>query len=994
MTSVSEEGLAIIGREKERKLLSELLDDAKKSQGQTVFISGEAGIGKSKLVEFLDSEAKKMEMNVCRGECTEQESSQPYNPITSSLAEITGEEIFSLEEFASFNDVFLISKIGLLITHVSRSSEEGMDKDILSSMLTAVQDFVRDSFGGGAEAAPKSGLGKLEYMNTKILIEHGDLVYLAAVVPGEEHSSMRKDLKSIVQDIEGTYFDILADWDGDLDKLGGTEPILKKIVDKKYRVKRSLENVNIETERLKVQTKIHETVEKISVDKPLLFILEDIHWADESTLLSIPYIARNIANEKILFCLTYRPEGSEAESCNLNKVIESVTHKSQAHEIKLGRLDEKRLETLIRQQLGFGQAPEELVSKLKSETGGNPFYTIEVIRALISEGTLVEDKGIWIMKRDVKESVPSSVTELVSRRLESLDLDSLRLIEIGAVLGRRFEKPLLASGLRNEERQINDTLDKLVEQKILDRLTAGEFRFQHAKFQEVVYSGMSDRWRRMLHRNAGETLESMYKDDIECVLFKLAYHFGRTREYGKGIDYSISAGYKASNNFAPKEAVQFFERATCLIDESGKADDRYPEITGLLGDLYDLDGEYQSAIRTYEKLLKLTSDKNSQSETIMKIGRVFQNRGEYENAIQKFTDALNMAGELGNNILKARINGYMGKIQLRKGEYEKALNLQMGYLEESRKVGEKKEVGQAYMNLGGVYWHMNDHTLAIKSWEDSLRMFSEAGYEQGIANVNDNLGVGYNMLGKFDKSLEYYMKSEVIMKKIGDVRGLSMVLLNIGVLYDRMGQHEKSLEYYMKSLQIKKKIGDNIGVANVYNNIGVNYVYMEKYEEAVHNFYENLKLMEKCGDTWGVAQALSNMAESEIELGRIKDAKEHCRRSLELAEKHSLKDIVTYVYMLQGIMANSDKKFKVADELFAKSLSLAKETEERSRIGMVYLSIGKSLVQRGEKEKAVNSLASALKVFEESHIETLVRKTRLEMQKVVDSAKKRKTIGK
>jgi tetratricopeptide (TPR) repeat protein len=250
------------------------------------------------------------------------------------------------------------------------------------------------------------------------------------------------------------------------------------------------------------------------------------------------------------------------------------------------------------------------------------------------------------------------------------------------------------------------------------------------------------------------------------------------------------------------------------------------------------------------------------------------------------------------------------------------------------------------------------------------------------------------MLGKFDKSLEYYMKSEVIMKKIGDVRGLSMVLLNIGVLYDRMGQHEKSLEYYMKSLQIKKKIGDNIGVANVYNNIGVNYVYMEKYEEAVHNFYENLKLMEKCGDTWGVAQALSNMAESEIELGRIKDAKEHCRRSLELAEKHSLKDIVTYVYMLQGIMANSDKKFKVADELFAKSLSLAKETEERSRIGMVYLSIGKSLVQRGEKEKAVNSLASALKVFEESHIETLVRKTRLEMQKVVDSAKKRKTIGK
>lgn len=987
MTSAGEEGLAVIGREKERKLLSELLDQANKSQGQTVFISGEAGVGKSKLVEFLDLEAKKLGMNACRGECTEPEASQPYNPITSSLAEITGEEIFSLEEFACFNDVFLISKIGLLITHVSRSSDEGIDKDILSSMLTAVQDFVRDSFGGGVEAAPKSGLGKLEYMNTKILIEHGDLIYLAAVAPGEEHPCMRNDLKSVVQDIEGTYFDILADWDGDLDKLGGTEPILKRVVEKKYRVKRSLENVNIETERLKVQTKIHETVEKIATEKALLFILEDIHWADESTLLSIPYLARNIADEKVLFCLTYRPDGTETECSNLKKVIETVASESKCQEINLERMDDMSLETLIKQQLGYGQAPEELVSKLKSETGGNPFFTIEVIRALIAEGTLVEDKGIWIMKRDVKESVPSSVTDLVSRRLEGLDLDSLRLIEIGAVLGRRFDEKLLASGLSGVKHQITGLLDRLVEQKIIDRLTDGEFRFQHAKFQEVVYSGMSDRWRRMLHRNAGETLESLYKEDPECVLFKLAYHFGRTREYGKGIDYSISAGYKASNNFAPKEAVQFFERATCLIDESGKTDDRYPEITGLLGDLYDLDGEYENAIQTYEKLLKLAPDKSAQSDTTMKIGRVFQSRGEYDNAIQKFTDALNMAIELGNNLLKARINGYMGKIQLRKGEYEKALNLQMGYLEESRKTGEKKEVGQAYMNLGGVYWHMNDQTLAIKSWEDSLRMFLDASYEQGIANVNDNLGVGYNMLGKFDKSLEYYMKSEVIMKKIGDVRGLSMVLLNIGVLYDRMGQHEKALEYYMKSMQIKKRIGDTVGVANLYNNIGATYFDMEKYEDAVQNFKENLRLMERCGDTWGTAQALSNLAETELEMGKVDDTREHCQRSLELAEKHDFKDIVTYVYMIQGNIATIKNDYEASDKLYKKSLALAKETKEPLRIGMALFSSAKSLAKRGEKDKSIDDFASALKVFEESHMETLARKTRLEMQKIVDSAK-------
>lgn len=981
----------LVGRESERKVLIDILSKASGGNGQTLVISGEAGIGKSTLIESLEEEAEKQGLAICKGECTEQEVGEPYHPFEIALAGITDDKLFRLEEFTYFNEIFLISKIGLLIANVSSSTEERIDEDILSSMLTAVQDFVKDSFGGIGDdgEAKKGGLGKLEYMNTKILIEHGDLVYLAAVISGEEHPEMRKELRKKLSDIEEMYFDILVDWDGDLDQLSGTLPMLKALGDKRYRVKRALDDIDLETERLKVQTRIHELITDASREKGLLLILDDIHWADESTLMAIPFIARNIVSENIVFCMSYRPEELEDNVRGLKNILESIEQEVEVVGIALESLDDDCMETLVTHQLDGGAAPEELLTKLKTETGGNPFFTIEVIRALIAEGTLIEEEGVWIMKRSPRDSIPTTVVELVSRRLEALDVDSLRIIESGAVLGRRFESSLLKSGFSFSEEIVNTLIDRVVELNILDRVGEEELKFQHAKIQEVIYSGMSERWRRMLHRQAGAIIEVSNTDDVEPVLFKLAYHYGRTREYEKGINFSISAGYKATNNFAPKEATQFFGRAIALIEESQIEEKRYPEIIEQLGELHELDGDYSNAILTFEKLLGQSESDSKIAETKMKMGRVYQSQAKYDDAVKYYEDAIEMAEKIDSSLLKARINGYLGKIYLRKGEYERALALQNDYLKESRRSGEKREIGQAYMNLGGVYLHLNDNQKAVDSWEESLKCFKEAGYEQGVAYVNDNLGVGHLWMGNFEKALEYYEKSSEIMRKIGNVKGMSSVFNNIGVLYNEIGQHEKCLEFFRKSLQLKKKIGDTVGIANIYNNIGAAYHFLGEMDKAIENIKLNLHLMKKVGDTWGIAQALSNMAEVELELGKIEEARLHCHKSLELAKKHAFKDIFSYNYMLMGTLASLDGDNEKADEFFMESLNYAKEIEEDKRIGMAYLSIARSLMGRGEKEKAIDNYSDALKTFESAQMEAMARKVREEMQPIVDKEKKR-----
>jgi len=974
----------IVGRQAERDLLAKSLDKALDSKGQIALISGEAGIGKSTLTGYLEDIAEKSDMTICIGDCTIQDAGIPYQGFQRALCDLTDESLFSLEDFAFFDEIFLISKIGLLISHVSRTKDESIDEDILGSMLTAVQDFVKDSFGGGETEGQKGGLGKLEYLDTKINIEHGDLVYLAVVTSGEEHPDMKKDIKKCLSNIEETYFDLLIDWDGDLDSLSGSVDMLHKLADSKYRVKRSLENINITAERLKVQNRIHEIVEASAKENGLLLVLEDIHWADESTLLALPFIARNIADNNVMLCLTYRPEDIE-ENIDIKGILEDLKSGHECTDIALETLDEETLDSLVCSLLGGENPPDELMKNLMAETKGNPFFIIEAIRALIAEGTLIKDKDVWIMKHGSKSAIPHSVVELVSRRLETLELDCLRFVEYGAILGRRFSVPLLCSGFRMDDDYNSEIIEQLVSLNIFDRAGQNELMFQHSKIQEVIYSGMSQRWKRMLHKNAGLILESHNQDNLEVVLFSLAYHFSRTLEFDKGIDYCVSAGDKASNNFAPREAANFFKTAIGLIEDNEREDARYLELNESLGELYELDGNYEKALASYDKILDMSDESSLVPSVLMKKGRVFQAQGNYDEAISNYFTGAEKAELVGETLMRAKIDGYLGKVYLRKGEYEKSLELQTTYLLESQKSDNEIEIGQAYMNLGGVYAHLRDHYKAIENWKKSLEMFEKGKYEQGVANVTDNLGIGHLWVGEFESALEYYERSKAIMTKLGDAKGLSMVLNNIGVLYDDMGDFDQALEYYNRSLQIKKRIGDKVGVANIYNNIGSAHFSMGNHESAIQNYHQNLELMASSSDTWGVAQSYNNLAEAEIELELYDDANEHCKLSLELAEKHSFKEILADLNRLLGLLASAENKNKEANDYFALSLSLATEIDEPQKIGMVHYSMARVALKRGEEEKAVDFYANALKTFEDAQMVYMAKKVRYEMQEIVDT---------
>jgi hypothetical protein len=187
---MNEPGL-LIGRDNELKTLNQILNKAISGEGSTIFISGEAGIGKTRLIDAFRESAAAQNLKVLSGSASA-DTSQPFLIFSKALGEVMERPLFEEQEYKGFSKLFAVYKTGMLLAETS-TGEEDLDADIFAGMFTAVQDFVRESFDQAV--TQKAGLGRLEYGNMKILIEHGTQIFLTAVFTGEEHPDMKHLLR-------------------------------------------------------------------------------------------------------------------------------------------------------------------------------------------------------------------------------------------------------------------------------------------------------------------------------------------------------------------------------------------------------------------------------------------------------------------------------------------------------------------------------------------------------------------------------------------------------------------------------------------------------------------------------------------------------------------------------------------------------------------------------------------------------------------------------
>jgi DNA-binding winged helix-turn-helix (wHTH) protein/tetratricopeptide (TPR) repeat protein len=306
--------------------------------------------------------------------------------------------------------------------------------------------------------------------------------------------------------------------------------------------------------------------------RPLVVFLDDLHWADEPTLLLLHFFAREIREGRVLLLGAYRDVELRRQH-PLARVLGELAREAHYRRVPLCGLSESDVGHFLEATTGR-PSPTGLVPEVFRMTEGNPFFVHEMVRLLSAEGRFAEPFDSHL---DVR--LPEGVREVIGRRLDRLSGDCNRMLTLAAVIGRQFDVSLLERIAELPGARVLDLLDEAESariacptrgqagQAVLPR--GGRYAFSHALIRETLYEELTAPQRVRLHRRAGETLESLVGQQADTLLTGLAHHFFQAApggDVGRAIEYCVRAGEQALELLAYEEGVVYFEHALQALE--------------------------------------------------------------------------------------------------------------------------------------------------------------------------------------------------------------------------------------------------------------------------------------------------------------------------------------------------------------------------------------------------------------------------------------------
>jgi DNA-binding CsgD family transcriptional regulator/tetratricopeptide (TPR) repeat protein len=343
---------------------------------------------------------------------------------------------------------------------------------------------------------------------------------------------------------------------------------------------------------------------RAAAQRPLLIVLDDLHWADALSLLLLQFLGRELRNAQLLVLGTYR-DGEVGRDHALPGVLAELDRAQAMLQLPLRGLGLEAASQVVGMVAGEEQ-PRDLVAALHRETEGNPFFLMQVVRLLSAEGRLALP-----LAGEAGLTLPPTVREVIGRRLARLAPSCRRVLTVGALIGREFElAALVEAGAAGDERgdvPVLAALDEALAARILTSApgTFGPFRFAHALIRETLYDSLGAAEQARLHRQVGEGLARLYRDDPEPHLAQLAFHFCRAAPLGSAevaVAYATRAAERALATLAYEEVAHQYRMALQALDSRPTAADaRRAELLQALGEALHRAGDTPAARDAFQR---------------------------------------------------------------------------------------------------------------------------------------------------------------------------------------------------------------------------------------------------------------------------------------------------------------------------------------------------------------------------------------------------------
>ncbi len=656
---------------------------------------------------------------------------------------------------------------------------------------------------------------------------------------------------------------------------------------------------HLEPEQLKRQIFMatRALVERRLATGPLVLVVEDLHWADAASIELLGATADRLADRPLLVLLMYRPTlkpGALGTSRAPHTVIEVTP---------LSRSDSDDLLAAW-----FGDStrlfPERLRALILERAGGNPLYLEEVVRALIAARVLVREGEVWHCTAEAATAqVPSTLHGLLLARLDQLAATERQLIQEAAVIGPRFELPLLKA-VSTVSAAVDSALDALVR---ADLVTPGpKHRFRHGLLQEIVYQNILVARRTELHTRVGTALEAEGAGSPESLerLVALGHHWALGADKGRGARYLMAAGDWARGMYANADAIQHYQRALDALEHCEAVETERLVARERMADQLGPTGRRGAALGEYEIVeagYRAAADAPARARILRKMGGLHWDAGARTRALRCFEAGLALLGADREHIERAHLYQEMGRLAFRSGDSQRAVEwaeqarLHAERLAENPSLGADGRVeavtatAQSHNTLGVALARLGRLEEAVGHIERSVALARESGLLQVACRGLANLSVLYSTLDPA-RAIETCSAGLEMAKKIGDLGFQSRLYANLAVAYCALTNRcdEQGIGAAHTAIDLDRRLGqlDHLAVPLIV--LGQIYQCHGDPTRAIAHYREALALAEEADEPQLLFPCYDGLATVHLDLGDEGQAEEFMQKAQAVCERAGL----------------------------------------------------------------------------------------------------------
>jgi len=730
---------------------------------------------------------------------------------------------------------------------------------------------------------------------------------------------------------------------------------------------REMEGIGPETWKARLHEAIRLILANLCQRKPTVVCIEDLHWADPSSIELLRKILIDLIYPVLFICI-YRPSFSLFSP-------HQITDIEAYHEIQLRDLDPADAQGMVESLLKTEVLPSTLRSFIRDKVEGNPFYLEEIINSLIETEVLIRDGGSWTLKRPLTEKdIPGTVHGVITVRLDRLERKTKHVLQEASVIGRAFLYEILIR-ISQPKDQIDRSLTNLERADLIRTRSLQpdlEYIFKHALTQEVVYNGLLNTERRQIHEKIGCVMEKLFHDRLHEYYETLAHHFKEGQSLHKAVEYLMKAGEKSTSRYSLEEAHLYYQEAFNLLSSKHNRSVAEQElIIAILND-WSLVQTLRGHFGDLNDLLLQHKDVAASLHDRAKIGMFYLWYGQALHQLEDYVDAYDYFRKslaCGEELKDERIIGSAWTFLI-------LTCAELGRFDEATLYGNRT------LELSTRY--QSDLLSDLLIFALSRALFAHLNLFKGTGTSNIEMG-------KF--LIDYG-------KRLSDIRAIFLGHICCGYGYMAKGFFESAIESFKQAVEVSVD-----PFYRQWASIWVGFSYLEtlQVQEAEKALMEVISFDEQFG--------LKNIGTpSRAFLGAILILKGTLGRGLEMIEEAKR----TYIKSERRFMcAHSDYNFgkiysqlagggrnitfsmvaknigfliknipfaaKKAESYFQSAIGQFDEMGAKGWVGRVSLDLGRLHKMKGRREEAEKYFTDAIRLFEECEADGFLQEAREEL---------------